>query len=100
MILIFVKSKDRSLAAASYEGDGVWSTGDRTTHAEFRGMRTPAIRGDPWRDVLAILELRISLEVESAGLAAQRRIALSNWPQHDGRRPATVLIRKACAHAS
>jgi DNA-binding FadR family transcriptional regulator len=30
------------------------------------------------RDVLAILELRISLEVESAGLAAQRR-APSSW---------------------
>ena len=48
------------------------------------------------RDVLAILELRISLEVESAGLAAQRRSA----EQLASMRAALDALNESAAHAS
>ena len=48
------------------------------------------------RDVLAILELRISLEVESAGLAAQRR----NDEQLAAMRAALDALNESAAHAS
>lgn len=48
------------------------------------------------RDVLAILELRISLEVESAGMAAQRR----NDAQLKAIREALDAINESAMHAS
>ncbi len=48
------------------------------------------------RDVLAVLELRISLEVESAGLAAQRRSA----EQLAAMRAALDALNLSVAHAS
>ncbi|MBU3058992.1 FadR/GntR family transcriptional regulator [Pseudomonas indica] len=48
------------------------------------------------RDVLAILELRISLEVESAGLAAQRRTD----EQLAAMRAALDAMKQSAAHAS
>ncbi|WPN30948.1 FadR/GntR family transcriptional regulator [Pseudomonas sp. P5_109] len=48
------------------------------------------------RDVLAILELRISLEVESAGLAAQRR----SPEQLANMRAALDALNESAAHAS
>ena len=48
------------------------------------------------RDVLAILELRISLEVESAGLAAQRRTD----EQLAAMRAALDAMKQSVAHAS
>ena len=48
------------------------------------------------RDVLAILELRISLEVESAGLAAQRR----SDEQLAAMRAALDALNESAAHAS
>jgi DNA-binding FadR family transcriptional regulator len=67
-------------------------------------LDTPSVSGfriDPativtLRDVLAILELRISLEVESAGMAAQRR----NDAQLKAIREALDAINESAMHAS
>src|SRR3990167_4238283 len=60
------------------------------------GFRIDPATVVPLRDVLAILELRISLEVESAGLAAQRR----SPEQLALMRAALDALNESAAHAS
>jgi GntR family transcriptional repressor for pyruvate dehydrogenase complex len=89
-------------AISRLAGRQVWWRPAMASAPSFSTRRARvAFRIDPativtLRDVLAILELRISLEVESAGLAAQRR----SVEQLADMRAALDALNESAAHAS